>query len=52
VNWVHFAEGISQRQCLANTVFQLAGYVIDGNINSTTASFPTSTVRLSVKLDD
>jgi len=52
VDWFHFAEGISQRQCLANTVFQLAGYVTDGNINRTTAIFPTSTARLSVKLDD
>jgi len=52
VDWVHFAEGIRQRQCLVNTVFQLAGYVTDGNIKRTIAIFSTSTVRLSVKLDD
>jgi len=50
LDWVLFDEGIGQRQCLANKIFQLAGYVIDGNINRTTAGFPTSTVRLSVKL--
>ena len=52
MDWVHFAKGISQRQCLANTVLQLAGYVTDGNINSTRAIFLTSTVPLFVKLDD